>query len=74
MEPVAYSFNAFGQDFYLHLQNNYRLMSDDFSATILHEDGQDETLFDFPLCYYHGTVRSHGESPVAVSNCDGLVS
>ncbi|XP_065185310.1 A disintegrin and metalloproteinase with thrombospondin motifs 18-like [Sycon ciliatum] len=71
-EPIHYSFNAFGDEFHLHLRNNYQLVSDDFSATILNDDGHNETLFEFPLCYYHGQVVSHGDSPVAVSNCHGL--
>ena len=72
--PPHYTIEAFGEVFELHMEENSHLFPE-LRTTRLNENGTDEEIIGSPLCHWHGTVRSHNDSPVALSNCeDGLVS
>ena len=69
-----YRVRGLGQSFLFDLRPNSQLLSPNFyvkrmdknGSRIIEEDGWD--------CHYHGRLVSHGDRPVAMTTCNGLVS
>ncbi|KAM4537558.1 disintegrin and metalloproteinase domain-containing protein 33 [Odontesthes bonariensis] len=75
--PVRGEIVLSSKDFQLVLQvkRNHELMGPDFTETYYTEDGQSVTVTNHNYtnhCYYHGHVRGHPESWVAISACSGV--
>lgn len=59
----------------LQVERNQELLSPDFSETYYPEDGRPVTVSGPNVsdhCFYHGRVRGHPESWVALSTCSGV--
>ncbi|KAF0044916.1 hypothetical protein F2P81_001445 [Scophthalmus maximus] len=59
----------------LQVEHNQELLSPDFSETYYTDDGQPVTVTNHNYtdhCFYHGHVRGHPESWVALSTCSGV--
>lgn len=72
---LSIKFRGLGEDFHVKVKQNERLMPSTFHVVARHHDGSNVTISmseDF-ACHHHGIAVSHDHSPVAMSNCDGLV-
>ncbi|KAK5848733.1 hypothetical protein PBY51_006325 [Eleginops maclovinus] len=59
----------------LQVERNQELLGSDFTETYYKEDGQPVTVSNNNYtdhCFYHGHVRGHPESWVALSTCSGI--
>ncbi|XP_029939780.1 disintegrin and metalloproteinase domain-containing protein 33 isoform X2 [Salarias fasciatus] len=59
----------------LQLHHNHELLSPDFTEVFYTADGQQVTVSNHSQtdhCFYHGHVRGHPESWIALSTCAGL--
>ncbi|CAK6968653.1 disintegrin and metalloproteinase domain-containing protein 33 [Scomber scombrus] len=59
----------------LQVERNHKLIGPDFTETYYTEDGQLVTVTNHNYtdhCFYHGHVREHLESWVALSTCSGV--
>ncbi|XP_038067052.1 A disintegrin and metalloproteinase with thrombospondin motifs 18-like [Patiria miniata] len=71
---VHYKFSGYGQDFHLELSANEALLAPGFTVQ-WRKNGSvkpQEYIPEIDNCHYAGTLRSHPDSTVAVSLCDGL--
>ncbi|XP_051799792.1 disintegrin and metalloproteinase domain-containing protein 19 isoform X2 [Acanthochromis polyacanthus] len=59
----------------LQVERNHELLAPDFTETYYTEDGQAVTVTNHNYtdhCFYHGHVRGHPDSWVALSTCSGV--
>ncbi|XP_033869581.2 disintegrin and metalloproteinase domain-containing protein 33-like [Acipenser ruthenus] len=65
---------AEGRELVIELERNYQLLGQDFTETHYTEDGVEVTISPncTDHCFYHGQVRGHTDSWVALSTCIGV--
>uniref|UniRef100_A0A8C4QPK9 ADAM metallopeptidase domain 11 n=1 Tax=Eptatretus burgeri TaxID=7764 RepID=A0A8C4QPK9_EPTBU len=72
MTRVSFLVEAFDQHFILDLDLNHALLSGNYTEWHFDEEGNTVHTQDWELCHYHGKLRGHKDSMVAISTCQGL--
>ena len=68
-KEMFYKLHMFGEEHHLRLKRNDEMLHKNFMINIHDKDDMSTHTFD-QACFYHGTVKAHGDSDVAMSNCD----
>lgn len=76
LDSLHLRLKGFRHDFHMELSTSSRLMAPGFTIQTLGKAGT-KSVQAFPpedFCFYQGSLRSHKNSSVALSTCEGLVS
>ena len=71
---VHYRVRGLGQSFLFDLRPNTQLLSPNFYVKRMDKNGSRIIEGNGWDCHYHGRLVSHGDRPVAMTTCNGLVS